>query len=172
MNISLIGMMGCGKTTIGKCLSTALKGFAFIDTDSLIEENEGMRVCDIFTQKGEDYFRALETKVLKEIFETKGNKIISTGGGMVKSAENRQLLKENSTIVYLKTDAKEIYNRLKNNTERPLLRAADMEDRINNLLNERSRLYEEAHIIIDTSGKNIDIIQEETVQKILEYGKN
>ena len=92
MNISLIGMMGCGKTTIGELLAKELC-YKFIDTDSLIVEKENRSINDIFENDGEQYFRKVETNVLKEALNNQ-NQIISTGGGIVKSNENITLLKE------------------------------------------------------------------------------
>ncbi len=171
MNISLIGMMGCGKSTIGKLLIQYFTDFKFIDTDEMIVKSESKDINTIFAQQGEKYFRDLETKILSNVLRN-DRQIISTGGGIIKSETNRKLLKENSVVIYLKADAAALFERVKNNKERPLLNVENMQGRINVLLNERTKFYEEAHIIIDTTNKNIDIIQKEIVEKINKYGKS
>jgi len=171
MNISLIGMMGCGKSTIGKLLAQYFTDFKLIDTDEMIVKSESKDINTIFALKGENYFRDLETQILLKILKN-DSQIISTGGGIIKSEANRKLLKENSLVIYLKADAATLFKRVKNNKERPLLNVENMQEKINILLNERTKFYEEAHIVIDTTNKNIDIIQKEIVEKINKYGKS
>ncbi len=169
MNISLIGMMGSGKTTIGKLLSEKLSSYLFVDTDDEIVKREGKSINDIFAEKKESYFRQIESKILKEIL-LNDNMVISTGGGIVKSAENLNLLLEKSVVIYLKSDAATILDRIKNDIERPLLKNCDMESKIKLLLKERSKLYEKSHIIIDIKNKKTNIIVDEIIKKINNYG--
>ncbi len=161
MNISLIGMMGSGKSTIGKILSDYM-GLSFVDMDSLIVEKESMPITQIFELKGEDYFRQVEKQVLNEIL-LKDNQVISTGGGVVKLKENISILKEKSKVFYLDVEADILYGRVKNNTDRPLLNDVDMKNKIYKLLEERLPLYEKAHFVIDANG-----IPEYVVTKIIE----
>lgn len=169
MNIALIGMMGSGKTSIGKLLSDSLPVYSFVDTDSLIVLKEGKSINEIFTENGESYFRNVETDILKSVFD-KDNQIISTGGGIIKSDENLFLLKEKSVVIYLKASADTLYNRVKGNNERPLLNTDGVKEKIVNLLEERSCRYEAAHYIIETDKKTPKMVVDEIIGIINAYG--
>ncbi len=160
MNISLIGMMGSGKTSVGELLVNKIKGFSFVDTDAEIVKQEQKTINDIFKNNGETYFRTIETDILREIFK-KDNQIISTGGGIVCKEENIQLLKGNSLVFYLKANDKILFERVKNNSERPLLNVDNMHEKIISLLEQRESLYEKAHFIISTDDKSIEKVTEE-----------
>lgn len=157
--ITIIGMMGAGKTTIGKLLGQFLK-FDFIDTDSEIEKQTGKSISEIFAKYGEEYFRTLEKNVIKTIFNSE-NKIISTGGGAFENKEIRDLLLENSTVVYLKTTPDVIFERIKNNSQRPLLKNNMNIETITEILNNRQKNYKLAHYTISTDYKNLNKIIEE-----------
>lgn len=164
MNISLIGMMGCGKSTIAKLLADRLL-FQLVDIDDLIVQKEGQSINEIFANKGEEYFRKIEADILKHILSF-DNTIISTGGGIIKLDNNIQLLKEKSKVVYLKADANVLYERVKNNSDRPLLNTEDMYDKIKVLLSERKEKYEfAAHYIIDANQMTNKIV-EEIIEKL------
>ena len=163
MIISLIGMMGCGKSTIAKLLAKRLS-MQLIDTDEFIVLKENSSINEIFQSKGEDYFRKIESNVLRDVL-SKENSVISTGGGIVKNDENILLLKENSKVFYLKASEDILYQRVKNNTERPLLNTDDMYNKIKVLLFEREAKYEMAHYIIDAS-KEPNKIVEEIIEKL------
>lgn len=165
MNISLIGMMGSGKTTISKLLSEKLADFVLVDTDELIALKEGKSINDIFSQNGEAYFRKVETEILKSVLSD-NNQIISTGGGIVKSVENLKLLKENSKLFYLYADVESLYSRVKNNNERPLLNCDDMYEKINLIFSQRKSLYEKADFIINTVDNEPEMIVEEIIEKL------
>ena len=171
MNIALIGMMGSGKTTIGKLLSEKLPEFTFIDTDSEIVKQEKNSVNEIFDKKGEAYFRTAETLVLKKVLEN-DFQIISTGGGIIKSDENISLLKDKSVVIYLKANSDTLFERVKNNNERPLLNVDNMFEKIDKLLKERTCNYEKAHYIIDTNNKQPDTIVKEITEIINDYGRS
>ena len=147
MNISLVGMMGCGKSTIGKLLAS-YTGYLFVDIDELIVSKEGITIPQIFDTKGEDYFRSIEAKILEEVL-LKDNQIISTGGGIVKLEHNIKLLKEKSKVFYLSAPANVLFDRVKDDTNRPLLKADDIKLKIEMLLSQRIFLYEKAHYIVD-----------------------
>ncbi len=165
MNISLIGMMGSGKTSIGKLLAQKLPHFNFVDTDDEIVKTENKTINDIFKEYGEKYFRETETNVLNEILN-KDNQIISTGGGIVLVERNLLNLFEKSKMIYLKADSDELYKRIRYNTDRPLLNDGDMKIKIKNLLAEREDKYKRAHFTIDTTNKTPDIIVKEITEKI------
>ncbi len=161
-NIVLIGFMGCGKTSVGRKLSIVLKR-EFIDTDDFIVKREGMSISKIFETKGEAYFRELERELCQRYAQPKG-KIIATGGGIIKNSENIKNLKKGGVIIYLKSTPKQIAMNLRYDNSRPLLRVANKEAKIAELLNERKKLYERcADKTIDVS--NIDI--NSTIDKII-----
>ena len=159
MNISLIGMMGSGKTCIGELLAKLLN-MSFVDTDEQIIKSEKTSLNQIFAQKGETYFREIETATLKNVLNF-NNQIISTGGGIIKSDENLSLLKEKSVVFYLKASPDILFERIKNNKERPLLNVENMKDKIKTILQERISQYEKAQYIIVTDDKSpIEIANE------------
>ncbi|MCL2719357.1 MAG: shikimate kinase [Lachnospiraceae bacterium] len=166
-HIILIGFMGCGKTTIGKALS-AYYQWEIIDTDKLIEDMQKQSVSEIFAEHGEEFFRRLETEVLEKL-DKELNKpcIIATGGGLPLCEENRRLLKKMGDVVYLNVDAGIVYQRLKNDTTRPLLATSDPQLKINEMLAKRMPVYEQtASFIIDTNNKTITEINKEISGKI------
>lgn len=152
-NLVLIGFMGSGKSTVGRELHSRL-GYELVDMDSVIEQREGRPITRIFEEKGEAYFRDLETELLKELCSVPGGRrIISTGGGIVGREENRELLRKLGYVVWLQAPVKVIYDRTSRNRERPLLQTEDPERKIEALLATRTPWYEEAsHLKVDTSG--------------------
>lgn len=167
-NVILIGFMGSGKSTIGVRLSYKMKT-PFIDTDKYIENKQKKSISEIFAESGEGFFRGLETETLKALLQEKGIYIISVGGGLPVREENRRLLKELGTVIYLKASADELYERLKGDTERPLLQCEDPKQKISDLLTAREAFYEEAaHMIIEEDGKDIDTVLEEIVNRLEE----
>ncbi len=161
MNISLIGMMGSGKTCVGELLAKLLN-MSFVDTDEQIIKTEKISINQIFAQKGETYFREIESATLKNVLNY-NNQIISTGGGIIKSNENLSLLKEKSIVFYLKANPDILFERIKNNKERPLLNVEDMKDRIKTILRERISQYEKAQYIIVTDDKSPTEIANEII---------
>jgi len=144
-NISLIGYMGAGKSSIGKKLARELN-FNFIDTDNLIEDFTGEKIVDIFRNKGEIYFRKVESQILEKVFKTNNN-IISTGGGIILNKKNRVLLKEQSIVIWLWSSVKKIFERTNGIQKRPLLKTKD-EDKAFKLLKNRIPLYADASDIL------------------------
>lgn len=169
MNIAFIGMMGSGKSTIAKLLVNQLTDFSVIDIDEEIVKTQKKSINEIFEKYGEKTFRTIETEQLKDILK-KDNLIIATGGGIVISDYNLNLLLNNSFLIYLKAESDELYNRVKNNKERPLLNDCNIKEKIINLLTQREEKYKKAHFTIDTTNKTPDIIVNEILEKI--YGKN
>ncbi|MFW6028616.1 MAG: shikimate kinase [Halanaerobiales bacterium] len=161
INIVLIGFMGSGKTTVGKALSNK-NNFSFIDTDDLITKEEKKQIPEIFNEYGEEYFRELETNVLKELSSNASNNIIlSTGGGMVMREKNVKLMNKIGVIIYLKTTPEVILKRLQNDNSRPLLKDKSKENIIK-LFNKREKYYQASgDIIINTNNKSIDKIVKE-----------
>lgn len=157
--IVLIGMMGSGKTTIGKLLGEKLT-LRSIDIDVIIEQNEKKTVSEIFQNEGEKYFRNIERETIKKIFTNK-DLIISLGGGAFEDQLTRELLLKNSTVIYLKTSPNVILERIKNNTNRPLLKNQMTVEKIQSIILQRQKNYELANITILTDNKNTDKIVEE-----------
>ena len=153
-NIVLMGFMGAGKTTIGKKLASALK-YEFIDTDEWIEKEQGRKISDIFSEDGESAFRDMETALLKRLQNREEKFVLSVGGGMPVREENRALLRNLGTVIYLKTSKEEIIRRVSGDKNRPLLQGGDLEAKVTNLMNARERIYmETAHVEVITDGKN------------------
>lgn len=164
--IYLTGFMASGKSTIGPILANTI-GWNFMDIDRVIEEKEGKRITQIFTDNGEEYFRDLESKTLNELSEL-SNHIIALGGGTIASDINLKVIKETGLLIYLKSSPETAYKRLRFKRDRPaLLFDGDEEPskevfttRINELLNSRRKYYEQSDYVIDTDnipvGKTVD----------------
>lgn len=161
-NIILTGMMGCGKTTVGYELSKLLPDYKYIDIDLEIEKSQQKKISDIFLQHGETFFRILETDKIKKFLESE-KQIISTGGGAFENPENRKLMKENGIVIYLKATPEEIFNRIKNETHRPLLRKDFSVEKIELIMKNREKNYKKAQIIIDTTGKTAHTVAQEII---------
>ena len=147
MNLLLVGMMGVGKTTIGRKLATRL-GYHFIDMDEQIESDQNCNISEIFTHQGEEFFRHLETNLLERLLHVQ-NTVIATGGGVVVAEGNLDLMKRIGTIIYLKTSIEDIKERVNRTLHRPLLQTENPEERIHMLLQQRTPLYEQADQIIE-----------------------
>lgn len=165
MNITLTGMMGAGKTTIGKMLASRLEGYVFVDTDEEIIKSENKSINEIFKESGEKTFREIETSILKKVLN-RDKQVISTGGGIVINDENIKLLNEKSVMIYLSAKENTLFDRVKNNNERPLLNNTDIKEKISTLLKERENRYKQARFTIDTDGKTPDIIVNEIIGKL------
>ena len=159
MNIYLIGMMGSGKSTVGKTLSEKMHK-PFIDLDSEIEKGTGKNISEIFDTDGEEQFRKMETKQLKQYSES----IVACGGGIVLKDENREFINENGIAILLLATMGELTQRLSNSGNRPLLANDNTEEALTKLWMERQIDYlETANFTIETDGKN----PEELTEKIL-----
>ena len=161
-NIFLVGLMGSGKTTIGKIIAKKLN-YKFIDSDALIEEKTGVKVPLIFEYEGEAGFRKRETKILSEIIKM-NSIVLATGGGIILSKTNRQLLTKSSVVIYLNATIKELVKRLANDKDRPLIQNVDKETKLRELIERRGSLYESiADYIIQTKEKRASEIANEII---------
>jgi shikimate kinase len=160
-NIALTGFMAVGKSAVGRALAKRLK-LRFVDLDRVIEKSEQMKVKDIFSRKGEAYFRRLEKQKLAQVLEQE-NQIIATGGGVVMDEDNVKLLRERSLLVCLTASAEVLLKRSGPGAKRPLLKGGDRRARIEELLKQREKNYAQAHAAIDTSDLTIGEIVEKIV---------
>lgn len=158
--ITLIGMMGSGKTTIGKILSEKTR-FSAIDIDNLIEQQEKSCISEIFNTKGEQYFRTIEANAIKELAQTTSSQILSLGGGAFENEQTRELLLKNSTVIYLETTPEEIFRRIQKTNNRPLLKNNMTIEKISEIIAKRKNNYNLAHHKILTDGKTPSKIAEE-----------
>ena len=164
MNIVLVGYMGSGKSSVAYQLSYRLQT-PYIDSDKQIEREQHKTISAIFADSGEQAFRDMETAYLRRLTEQKGRFILSTGGGMPVREENRALLKQIGKVIYLKTDAETIYERLKEDTTRPLLQCEDPSGRIRDMLSVRDPIYADAaDYVVVTTGQSV----QEIVAKIVD----
>jgi shikimate kinase len=154
--IVLVGMMGSGKTTVGKRVAVQL-GMPFVDTDDLVEARAGKPVRDIFAQDGEAAFRVAESAVLTDVLSTEGDLVIAAAGGTVLSDDNRSLMKHKAqAVVWLDADVATLGDRTGRSSHRPLL-DGDATARLATLSEARRHLYESvATVRIDTAGKPIN----------------
>ncbi|MBP3477261.1 MAG: shikimate kinase [Lachnospiraceae bacterium] len=165
-NVILIGFMGCGKSSVGVKLSYRLRK-AVIDTDKEIEKEEQRSISDIFAAEGEAYFRDKETECLRRLIETADNKIISVGGGLPMRDVNRELMHKLGQVVYLRAKPETVYERLKHDTTRPLLRGDNPQEKIKTLMAQREQNYEKAaDVIVDVDGKEFEKIVNEIERQI------
>ena len=171
-SIILVGLMGAGKSTIGRELSRAT-GLAFLDTDSVIEEQTGMAIPDIFRDRGERHFRLLETTLLRYIAQGVSDggcaHIVSTGGGIILSPENRAILRQLGYVVWLTADIPTLLARTARAQNRPLLQVDDREATLRSLYAARAPLYEQtAHLCLDSTGLKAP----EVVDSILRHAQH
>ncbi len=149
-NIILIGYMGSGKSTVGRKAAKAVE-YQFLDTDALIEAEEGMSISRLFEEKGEAYFREQETEVIRRLLDGPKGKIIATGGGLPMKEGNAELLKKLGTVIYLKAETDTLLKRLSGDTARPLLQNGDLREKIETMLQIRGPVYEKtADVVLQT----------------------
>lgn len=161
-NIALIGFMGTGKTTIATAVASRLN-MRYVSTDELIEKREKRTINEIFTKSGEEYFRGVESEIIREACGME-NTVIDAGGGAVMREENLKNLKSTGIVIALTADEKTIMERTKKYKHRPLLNVGDPKRKIKELLARRAPLYAKADYIVDT-GK---LTERQTVEKIIE----
>ncbi len=161
-NITLIGMMGAGKSLISERLSRRLDDYVAVDTDVVLEYHHNQFIPDMFKEKGEEYFRDAESKILEMVY-TKDKMVVALGGGAFERAENRELVKKNSFVIYLKASPETLYERVKDSTDRPLLKKGFSKDDVADILAKREANYMQADSVVLTDGKTAD----EVVTEIL-----
>jgi shikimate kinase len=160
-NIALTGFMAVGKSAVGRNLARRL-GRRFVDLDKVIEKREGIKVRDIFGQKGESYFRRAEKQALKAVL-LEEDQVIATGGGVVMDEKNLQLLRERSFLVCLTAAPQVLLHRAGSSRQRPLLEGGDRAQQIQRLLAQRGAAYAQAHVAVDTSDLTVDQVAEKII---------
>ena len=160
INITLCGMMGSGKTSIGKILANKLN-YNFIDVDKMIEKVAKKSINKIFEDEGEVYFRALEEKITINILSNKKT-IVSLGGGAIVNNNIRNSIKKNSYNIYLKVSIDDLKKRLQNSKTRPLINKENLNNKLINLLDSREKFYLKADLIIENQNTIL-----ETTEKII-----
>jgi len=168
-NVILTGLMGAGKTTVGKILANKL-GKTFIDTDELIENKAELTINEIFQKFGEKYFRNLEEEIIANVSSKKGL-VVSAGGGAVERDANIANLKKNGVLFYLSANPETLFDRIKNEKNRPLLRNDNPLETLKYLLKKREEFYLKADFVIDTNNKDYNDVAKEIIQKMINYEK-
>jgi shikimate kinase len=171
--IYLTGFMGSGKSTIGPILANTL-GWDFYDLDSIIEQKEDKKISRIFEENGEDYFRNLEKEILKDL-AGREKVIVALGGGTITNQENIDFLKKSGNIIYIKISAESAYKRLRFKRDRPILlrngtvnlSKDEFIGKIQQLLSDRNKYYEQADIIIETDNLPIGVTIDKIAKVIL-----
>ena len=166
----LCGMMGSGKSTVGRRLAQRLS-LPFHDLDNLIQKKTGMTIPEIFKKNGEESFRKIERDLIIQFSQTvKG--IIALGGGTLQNQQIIDHIKLNGWLVFLDCNPDTLYNRLKESTNRPMIASLSEEDlklKISTLLNERLQFYGQAHFSVECSDRNVETILEELIKKLKIY---
>ncbi len=164
-NIFLIGFMGCGKSAISSHMSQ-VHGMTVIEMDEEIVRKEGISIPDIFEKKGEKYFRESETQLLYDI-QAMENVVVSCGGGVVLREENVLAMKKDGVVVWLTASPETIFERVKDDENRPLLIGNKNVTFIQNMMKERQPKYESAaDIVVNTDGKSVKDICNEVLERI------
>jgi shikimate kinase len=152
-NLFLVGMMGAGKTTLGRALAQRT-GLDFVDTDRVLIERTGVPVATIFEIEGEDGFRKRESDVLAELAERQGC-VVATGGGAVLAEDNRRVMRAAGTVIYLRARLESLWERTRHDTSRPLLATPDPRATLAQILEKRDPLYRDAaHLIVETGSQS------------------
>ncbi|MFL2820409.1 MAG: shikimate kinase [Alphaproteobacteria bacterium] len=162
--ISLTGMMGSGKTNIGKLLAKKIN-LPFYDSDEDIEDKLNLKISEIFEKYGESWFREQEEKICIDILQ-KEKFVLALGGGAITNIGIRDSIAKNSLLIYLKTDENILFERLKNDKSRPLLKGTNLKKQINSILEDREKLYSESDIIIENNVNDIEAVVEEIISLI------
>jgi len=164
MNYFLIGMMGSGKTSLGKSLANDID-YNFIDLDGEIEKAAGIKINNIFDKYGEKYFRKLEMEISRKVIKNSENNVIATGGGFPINENNFKWMKNIGIIIWLKASAETIFKRIRSSEDRPLLTNPSIQS-IEGILSERIKYYQRAKYHIDTNGKSLNMAVNTLIKEI------
>ena len=164
--VALVGMMGCGKTTIGQAVSKALS-VQFLDSDEEIERAANLTITEIFERNGEDFFRLKETQIITRLLKTK-RAILSTGGGSFLNPANQRVISETGVALWLRADLDLLWNRVKHKNTRPLLQTADPYATLSHLCKVRDPIYALAELHVDTfKGYSVQDTTDQVIRTLL-----
>jgi shikimate kinase len=170
-NFFLVGLMGSGKSTIGKHLAKRL-GKSFIDSDHEIERRTGVKIPVIFEIEGEAGFRLREQQVIHEL-TSRQDIVLATGGGAILSTANREDLHARGTVIYLRANIDDLFARTRRDKNRPLLQTPDPKAKLTELFLQRDPLYKEiAHIVIDTGRQSVNTLLGQLENKLHTFNNN
>jgi len=161
VNVALIGFMGAGKTSVGRLVSEQL-GFDYLDTDEIIQSRTNRTIADIFAKDGEPAFRKLEEQIVAEL-ATHERTVISTGGGLPVNSENLTSLKTHALAVYLWASPEKLWERVRNQTHRPLLNTPDPKRKIRELLATREPFYRQADVLLNTELRPVREVAQQVI---------
>ena len=159
--VALVGLMGAGKSAIGKRLAMRL-GLAFVDADDEIERAAGCSIAEFFERFGETEFRAGERRVISRLLAGPAH-VLSTGGGAYMDLETRALMRAHATTVWLRADLDVLHDRVKKRTHRPLLRGGDPREILERLMSQRYPVYAEADVVVDSTAQPADITTDQVL---------
>ena len=165
--VALVGLMGAGKSAIGKRLAARL-GLPFVDADDEIEHAAGCTIAEFFEKYGEAEFRAGERRVISRLLDEPPH-VLSTGGGAYMDPETRALMRAKAITVWLRADLDVLFDRVRKRTHRPLLRQGDPREILANLMNQRYPIYAEANIVVDSTAQPADRTTEQTIAALRAY---
>ncbi len=166
-SLVLVGMMGAGKSSVGRRLALRL-ALPFVDADTEIEAAAGMTIPEIFKVRGEPEFRAGEARVIARLLDA-GPQVLATGGGAYMNAETRHLIAQKGVAVWLKAEFDVLMRRIKRRSDRPLLRTADPAATLQRLMDERYPVYALAAVAIESRDVSHEVIVDETIQAVLAH---
>lgn len=166
--IVLVGMMGSGKSSVGRRLAARL-GLPFVDADTEIETAAHMTIPEIFAQRGEAEFREGERRVISRVLTTRAPLVLATGGGAFMNAETRERVKELGISIWLKAEPDVLMRRVRKRSNRPLLQTADPEATLRRMLAEREPVYALADITILSSDEPHEVVVGETIAALSDY---
>lgn len=165
----LVGMMGAGKTTVGRRVAARLNR-PFLDSDEEIEKAAQMTVPEIFEQRGEPEFRAGETRVIARVLK-EGGVVLATGGGAFVNAETRALIKAEAVSVWLKAEADILFERVSRRSNRPLLKTANPRATLEKLIDDRYPIYAEADVTVVSRDVPQDVVASHVIDAVLDFLK-
>ncbi|ANK73677.1 shikimate kinase [Ensifer sp. ENS07] len=166
-NLVFIGLMGAGKSAIGRLTAQAL-GIPFVDSDHEIERVSRMTISDLFARYGEDEFRALETRVLKRLLRS-GPRVVSTGGGAYINERSRRQIKKGGLTVWLNAELDVLWERVNKRDTRPLLKTENPKQTLENLMNARYPIYAEADLTVLSRDVKKETMVEDVLTAVIEY---
>src|ERR1700722_10714385 len=163
VNLALIGFMGTGKTSVGRLVAEHLH-FEYLDTDEMIQSGTGRTISDIFKTDGEPAFRTLEEKTVAEL-ANRTKTVIATGGGLPANSKNLAGLKTHALVVCFWASPEKIWERVKNQTHRPLLHDANPQEKIRELLAAREPFYKQADVLLNTDIRSVREVAQQVVHQ-------